>query len=329
MTTPLALHPLADRFKALDPNQVLSAIDGFGYVCTGRLLALNSYENRVYQIETEDGQGLVAKFYRPGRWTLDAIEDEHDFMFELAEQGVPVACPLALSDGYTVDTLDGAAAGIHFCLFDRVRGRVNDEPSIDQLRDLGRLLARIHATGEAGDAPHRPRLSLHTYGHNSLENIRNSAFLPDRLTGPYLEVAESILEQLDGFLDEIPVHRIHGDCHLGNLLWKPEGPVFLDFDDFCLGPAVQDIWLLAPGPDEEARYRRAAILEGYRDYRPFDERWVQLIEPLRALRMIRYTGWIASRWYDPTFKRTFGQLSTPRWWGEEANTLREQLARLR
>jgi Ser/Thr protein kinase RdoA (MazF antagonist) len=323
MTESLASHPLADRFKELGPVDVLRAVEDAGHRCTGRQIALNSYENRVYQLDTEDTAGVVAKFYRPGRWSVDAIEDEHDFMYELDEAGVPVSLPLELEGGYTVGTMTGETAGIHYALYERVVGRVNDEPDEAQLQELGRLVARIHHVGARSEATHRQSLGIRDWGRPSTAGVMASGLLPTPLERAYVDVTEALFSVIEESLTDVETHRIHGDCHHANLLWDAEGPVFLDFDDAVQGPAAQDIWMLAPSADQHGQWRRTVLLGGYREVRDFDDRWLRLIEPLRALRMIRYTGWIAQRWHDPMFQRTFSYVLTESWWSEHVRSLRE------
>ena len=247
-------------------------------------------------------------------------------MYQIHDAGVPVSLPVELEDGYTVGSMEGDAAGIHYALYERVAGRIMDEPTEAQLEELGRLIGRIHQVGERGTAEHRETLGIEAWGEPSLEGVRGSGLLPRALEPAYLQIVRDLFEVIRNRLDGVPMHRIHGDCHHANILWDDEGPVFLDFDDCVVGPAAQDIWLLAPSADEYGQWRRTLILRGYREVRDFDDRWLMLIEPLRTLRMIRYTGWIAQRWYDPTFQRTFSYVTTESWWGEHVRNLREQYA---
>ena len=316
----LASHPLARKFEQLEPAHVFQAVEATGRRCTGRFFALNSYENRVYQVEVETGPAIVAKFYRPGRWSIDALEDEHDFIFELAEAGVSVSQPLVHADGYSVASLE---QGIHYALYERVRGRVKDEPNEQELEQLGRALGLIHNVGERRPAHHRPRLDVATWGVPSLDAINHSGMLPTPVEIQYNEFAEKIFDFLTGALDIEQMHRIHGDCHHANILWDGPEPVFLDFDDCISGPSVQDVWMLAPSADTFGQRRRQHLLYGYEQARDFDHADLQLIEPLRALRMIRYSGWVTRRWHDQTFQRTFAHFLTDQYWYDEVNRLRE------
>lgn len=325
----LAAHPLAERFARLTPDRVFAAAEVDGRVCTGRFVVLNSYENRVYQLDCEDGRHVVGKFYRPGRWSLDALDDEHDFLYALDEADVPVVLPLELDDdGHTLGTLDGEAEGIHYAIFPRVRGRVPDEFDDGQLRVLGRLLARLHEVGEADEAPNRPVLGVDSYARQNVEYLVRAGHLPPEIETNYRYTVDALCARIEPMLADVPVHRIHGDCHPANLLWTPEGPVFLDFDDLLTGPAAQDVWMLAPSADAEGHRQREVLLEGYREARDFPAEWLRLVEPLRALRYIRYSTWIARRWHDPTFKRTFAHFGDLRYWQREVQDLREQIARI-
>jgi len=324
----LGEHPLAQQFQNLGPRDILDAVEGAGFECTGRLIALNSYENRVYQVDTVDSTPLVAKFYRPGRWSVETIEDEHDFLFELAEAGLSVAEPHAIGGEYSLATLPIGDSGIHYAIFPKVVGRVNDEPTETELRQLGRDIALLHGVGQLEDAAFRSRLSVETWGEPALRAIKESGLLPSHLSAAYCDVVGRLFQLIEERLRGVPVHRIHGDCHHANLLWNDEGPVFLDFDDFIHGPAVQDVWMLAPSIDQGGQWRRTVLLQGYREVAHFADDWLRLVEPLRALRIIRYAGWVCRRWHDPTFQRTFAHVLTDRFWADEVQSLREQLARI-
>ena len=321
-------HPLAGRFNALSPEHVVDAVEAGGRRCTGRFLILNSFENRVYQLELDDGSWVVGKFYRPGRWSRDALLDEHDFLSELADDDVPVVEPLDLVDEESIGELSGEAAGIYYALFPRASGRAPAELRDDQLPILGRLLARLHDVGEANDAADRPTLSPDSYGRANLAFLIDNDVIPADARENYRITAEILLERIDPLYRDVPLHRIHGDCHLGNLLWNDAGPVFLDFDDLLVGPAVQDVWMLVPSSDAYGQRQRELLLDAYREARDFDPAWMALVEPLRALRYIHYATWIARRWEDPVFRRTFGHFGTLRYWQKETEDLREQIARI-
>lgn len=335
-------HPLAGRFNALDPFKILDVVHLPGLTPTGRIIALNSYENRVYQIDAEDAEGrlrsLVGKFYRPGRWSRAALEDEHDFLFDLDEAGVPVALPLFLDDGETtVGELTGEAEGICYALFDKVPGRAPEELTDRELAELGQALGRVHAVGAQHAAPDRPVLSPQTHGWDNLSFLLENDRLPLQARDTYAGIAEALLDRIGPLFEGVPVHRIHGDCHKGNLIRRggnrrraglSHDLVFLDFDDLTIGPAVQDIWLIAPDSDAEGHRQRLLLTDGYRQERDFDPHWLTLVEPLRGLRMMHYATWIARRFDDPTFRRTFDYFGTVRYWQSQAADLREVLARL-
>ncbi|MCA9537423.1 MAG: serine/threonine protein kinase [Myxococcales bacterium] len=323
------MKALAERFHQLTPDQVIGAVERAGHACTGRAIALNSYENRVYQVERADGEWLVGKFYRPGRWSVEALDDEHDFIYALDDAGVPVVVPLDLDgDGGTIGTLTGEAEGIHYALYPRVRGRPPEEFNDEQLDVIGRALAELHDVGDEGPAPARPVLDPDTYGRAELEWLLRHDALPREVRDGYAYTVEALLDRIAPLFADVPLHRIHGDCHPGNLLWTPSGPVFLDFDDMRIGPAAQDVWMLVPSYDKDGDRQRARLLDAYREVRDFPGAWLDLVEPLRALRFVHYSAWIARRWKDPVFQRTFGHFGDIRYWQREIDDLREQIARI-
>jgi Ser/Thr protein kinase RdoA (MazF antagonist) len=317
-------HPLASRFNRLTPDQVFHAVEAQGRRCTGRFITLNSYENRVYQLELDDGTMVVGKFYRPGRWSRAQILEEHRFLADLAEEEVPVASPLELAPGETLGEVDG----ILYALFPRLGGRAPEELSDDQVRILGRLLARVHNVGARADAPHRLRITPDTYGAQNLAWLLGAGAIPDEARAVYAATVEALVTRIRPLFAGVPVHRIHGDCHLGNLLWTPRGPAVLDFDDMLVGPAAQDVWLVVASADADGQRQRRVLVEAYAELRAFDPLWLRLVEPLRALRFVHYATWIARRWEDPTFKRTFSHFGTVQFWQAEVQSLREQIARI-
>lgn len=320
---------LASQFNELTPEHVFDAVERSGYRCSGRFVILNSYENRVYQLGMEEGPDLVGKFYRPGRWNEAQLLDEHDFVLELEDAGVPVVAPLALTeDGETLGALSGTAAGIRFALYPRISARSPHEFNDVQLRRLGEELAQLHDVGEDADAPHRLHLTPQTYGRNNLEYLLEGDTIPDGLRRNFEVTVEAFLDRIEPLFGQVPTHRIHGDCHRANLLWTEDGPLFLDFDDMLIGPAVQDVWMLVPSYDAEGDRQRQVLLDAYRELRDFDPAWLQLIEPLRGLRFINYATWIARRWHDPSFKRAFAHFGDMMYWQRELMDLREQIARL-
>jgi Ser/Thr protein kinase RdoA (MazF antagonist) len=317
-------HPLAERFYRLTPDEVADAVEVGGRRCTGRFTPLNSYENRVYQLELDDGTTVVGKFYRPGRWSREAILEEHDLLAELREADLPVACPLQLQSGTTL----GEVIGITYAIFPRISGRAPQELSDDQVRKLGGLLARLHNVGALRPSVARGQISAQSYGRDELSFLLAEDRIPLEARASYAASVEALLQRIEPMFANVPMHRIHGDCHLGNLLWGRDDPTFLDFDDMRIGPAVQDVWMLVPSADEEGRRQRELLVESYRRFRDFSDTWMRLVEPLRALRFIHYSTWIARRWNDPSFRRTFSDFGTIQYWQREIQDLREQIARI-
>ncbi len=322
-------------FFELTPERILSSIEHFGFRCTGRVFQLNSMENRVYEAEVElDHEPsrknaheafCVAKFYRPGRWTKEQILEEHGFLHELRELEIPAVAPLKDANGDTLHEIE--EWGIYCAVFPKVPGRspAFDELDSGRLLQIGRLLGRMHLCGAVCPALHRTELNEQTFGLAALDNLLQAGVLPKDLEQHFSCRVRRICERSADLLTGKENIRLHGDCHLGNLLWGEQGPFWCDFDDMVQGPAVQDLWLIAGGRDEESKARLNTILEGYEQWRSFDYRELELIEALRALRMIHFVGWIAKRWNDPAFPRAFPQFGTPAYWREQLMDLDEQL----
>ena len=310
-------------FFALTPDEVLNAVEGGGYEPSGHINALHCFENRVHDIRLEDGEHIVTKFYRPGRWTREAIQEEHDFLEALCDAEIPVCAPIRFEDGETIHEV----AGIYYAVWPRVGGRSPDELTDEQIEILGRLLARIHNVGGT-ETEGRLVLSAESYGLDNLEFLEKNRFLPVTWERRYSAAVHRICEIYEELSEDIPFHRIHGDCHYGNLLNGRDGWFFVDFDDMLIGPAVQDVWLLLPGQDEYAKSQRALFIEAYRQFRPFQDRWLRLIEPLRALRFIRYAAWIARRWNDPAFPAAFPHFGSEQYWQRETLDLELQLTKI-
>lgn len=312
--------PYAD----LGPDAVLNAIDALGPRCDGRLLQLNSFENRVFQVGLEEGGQCVAKFYRPGRWSDAAILEEHAFTLELAEREIPAVPPMAV-EGRTLHHV----AGHRFALFPRQGGRAPELESEGALEWLGRYLGRIHAVGAARPYEARPALDVLTFGVDSRDRILAGAWLPMELRTPWADVVEQALDGVRAAYaraGDVRMLRLHGDCHIGNVLWTDDGPHFVDFDDSRTGPAVQDLWMLVSGRGDEMRRQFAALLRGYEMFREFDDRERHLVEALRTLRLLHYSAWIARRWHDPAFPAAFPWFGTPGYWQERIVELRDQVA---
>ncbi len=311
-------------FAGLTPDCVMNALDSVGFRCDGRLLALNSYENRVYQIGIEDGLPLVAKFYRPGRWSDAAILEEHDFVRELAEHELPVVSALA-QEGKTLHAFEG----FRFTVFPRQGGRAPELNDSVALERMGRLLGRIHAVGSLKTYAERPKLDIARFGEEPLNFVLSAGLLPSDILEAYRSVALDALERVRHCYEragEPKTLRLHGDCYPGNILWTDDGPHFVDFDDSLSGPAIQDLWMLLSGEREERTRQLAELLAGYEDFYEFDPRELHLIEALRTLRLIHYSAWLARRYDDPAFPVAFPWFGTSRYWQERILELREQLA---
>lgn len=315
------IHP----FDQLTPGFIMDAVESQGFRCDCRTLALNSYENRVYQVGVEDGSPLIAKFYRPDRWDDGQILEEHQFCRELVEHELPVVAPWLNARGESLFH----HAGFRFALYPRQGGHAPEFDNLDNLEILGRLLGRLHAIGAVQPFHARPTLDVATFGRASVSLIAER-FIPDDYRESYLAVTGLLLQAVDEVLAVAPVRylRVHGDCHSGNILWRDEAPHFVDFDDARMAPAVQDFWMMLSGDRVRQTAQLSALLDGYREFNDFDPRELRLIEALRALRMLHYSGWLAERWDDPIFPRTFPWFNTVRYWGEHILSLREQVAAL-
>ena len=319
-------------FYDLTPDRILDAFErSTGLRSTGRCLALNSMENRVYEIEIETEEKLrhpwerfrILKFYRPGRWNENQILDEHRFLQQLCDDEIPAVAPQPFLDGKTLH-LDGST-GLWYTVFPKVGGRSPYELDEDQLKMCGRLLARLHSVGGVSDAEHRVHLTPDTYGRNSLSWLLEKQIIPIQFEKRYEAVVTEICDRTQHLFEKFPVQRIHGDCHLGNLLWGDQGPFWVDFDDMVMGQCVQDLWLMIAGRDEHGLKQMSFLLEGYEQMRDFSRESLALIEPLRALRFVHFNAWISKRWEDKSFQRAFPQYETIGFWQEQVSDLDEQL----
>ena len=302
---------------------VLDALDSVGIRGDGRLIALNSYENRVYLVHLEEGDAIVVKFYRPRRWTDRQIDEEHAFVAELAGDEIPAVAPLRLG-GQMLHWHEG----FRFAVYPRRGGRAPELDSPGVLEWIGRFIARIHLVGERSSFAHRPGISVATLGTESRDALLASGRIGPELESTWRAVADQALAMAQSMINEagaVRHLRLHGDCHPGNLLWTESGPHFVDFDDARMGPAVQDLWMLLSGEHAERSQHLARLLAGYRQVRSFDARELALIEPLRTLRLIHYSAWIARRWDDPAFPAAFPWFGTPRYWQERVAELHEQI----
>ena len=311
-------------YENLTPELILQALESAGLRPTGSLLALNSYENRVYQAEVDEREFVVVKFYRPGRWSDAAILEEHAFAQELVGQEIPMIPPL-LFDGKSLLEYEG----YRFSIYPRKGGRWPELENRENLEQLGRLIGRIHTVGRTKRFEHRRKLTVETWGRESLAFLSESELLPSEIKHNFVSACEYMLEEIAAKFEAVqPFNiRIYGDCHPGNILWTPNGPHFVDLDDCCMGPAMQDLWMLLSGTQQEMTESLKIILKGYETFIEFDYAEVQLIEALRGLRLIHYCAWLARRWHDPAFPYHFPWFNTPRYWEDQMLTFREQLER--
>lgn len=313
-------HP----YSGLTPDVVLDAVESAGFRCDGRQLALNSYENRVYQVGLEEGAPVVAKFYRPGRWSDAQILEEHHFVHELAEREIPAVEPLARA-GQTLLEF----GGYRFAVYPRRGGRAPELEDRGTLEWIGRFIGRIHAVGALRPFAERPALDIASFGIEARDWLLAHGFVPPDLREAWASVAALALEGVRRCYERaggVATLRLHGDCHAGNMLWTDDGPHFVDFDDSRSGPAVQDLWMLLPGERAAMASSLADVLAGYEDFREFDRRELHLIEALRTLRLLHYSAWIARRWDDPAFPAAFSWFNTQRYWQDRILELREQVA---
>ena len=335
-----ARHP----YEGLTPEVVLGALDSIGMRGDGRLMALNSYENRVYQAWLDDGDPVILKFYRPARWSDAQILEEHAFIAELAEHEVPAVAPLTLRPLEASDAIvagdavaggdPGAAtlamhAGFRFAAFPRRGGRAPELDAPGVMRRIGTYLGRIHAVGGIRPFARRPAITLDEFAREPRALLLDGDWIPPELQAPWRAVADMAIERIERAFAQagtLRALRLHGDCHPGNVLWTDTGAHFVDFDDARTGPAVQDLWMLLSGDAQAMSGQLSEVLAGYETFQPFDRRELQLIEPLRTLRLLHYAAWIARRWDDPAFPAAFPWFGSQRYWQDRILELREQIA---
>jgi Ser/Thr protein kinase RdoA (MazF antagonist) len=311
-------------FADLQPDDILTALGDIGFECDGRFLALNSYENRVYQVGIENDRPVVAKFYRPGRWSDEAIIEEHEFAIDLANREIPIVPPM-LRSGATLHHTGHHRVAVYECR----GGRAPDLDNFELQTQLGRLVARIHLEGETRRFDHRPSIDIDSYGSESLEYLLDHDFIPDDNLEAYESVAELVLDGVEacfaraGSVREI---RLHGDFHPGNVLVARDQLHIVDLDDTRHGPAIQDLWMFMSGDRDEQTPQLEALLKGYQSFRLFDARELHLVEALRSLRIMHYAAWLARRWDDPAFKSAFPWFDSHRYWDDHVLALREQVA---
>lgn len=311
-------------FAELDPEMIFDAIESAGLRCDGRLQVLNSFENRVYQVGIEDAPPLIAKFYRPARWSDAEILEEHAFVAELAEREIPVVAAIGFAQGSLLQH-----QGFRFALFPRRGGRAPELDDPEVLKWLGRFLGRIHAVGALRPFAQRPRLDIASFGEGPRDALVESGFIPPDLLATWRSVVDQVLDGVRRCFEragDIASIRLHGDCHAGNVLWTDAGPHFVDFDDARSGPAIQDLWMLLSGEAPAMARQLDHLIDGYEQFCDFDTRSLHLVEALRSLRLIHYSAWIARRWDDPAFPAAFSWFDTPRYWQDQILALREQVA---
>ncbi len=311
-------------FSGLTPEAILAAVESLGLVCDGRVLALNSYENRVYRVGLENEAPRVVKFYRPERWSDAAIIEEHQFCSELQQADLSVVAPLAI-DGRTLHR----HGRFRFALFPMQGGHAPEPGDRDTLRQIGRTLGRLHLVGASKKFMHRTTLGIESHAIEPVRYLLEAGWLPPELEANFEAICHGLIDQVEDAFEragDVTDLRLHGDCHPGNILWRDGVAHFVDLDDALTGPAMQDLWMLCTG-DAQARGQQLAwLLEGYESFRPFDRRELHLIEALRTMRLLHYHAWIARRWHDPAFPAAFPWFQSPRHWEQVITQLQEQLA---
>ncbi|MDP7743291.1 MAG: serine/threonine protein kinase [Lentisphaeria bacterium] len=313
-------------FEKLTPDLILTAVEqALDVELTGLTSPLNSYINRVFELEATDGTRLIVKFYRPNRWTDDAIVDEHMFILDCEEAEIPVIAPLDLNDSYTV----GDAEGIVFAIYPKRHGRMFEFVEDEDWRRLGRLLGRVHRCGSEYDAEHRVILhpARSTAGH--IDTLLDAGFVAPHLEEAFADITSELMELIEPLFDDAEYIRIHGDCHTANVLHPDDGIMLIDFDDMAMGPPVQDLWMLLPDHAWAARHEVNLVLEGYEDFRPFDHQSLRLIEPLRAMRILYFNAWRSRQVGDPRFEESFPEWGNDNFWQSELNVLQRQLSLIR
>ncbi|GEA12399.1 serine/threonine protein kinase [Alteromonas sp. KUL49] len=309
-------------FSGLSPDSILDALESKGIYPQSGLLALNSYENRVYQFIDDDNQRLVVKFYRPARWSNEQIQEEHDFSHELASTEIPVVAPKRI-DGETLHT----ANGYRFTVFPSVGGRQFENDNLDQLEWMGRFIGRIHSVSKASPFKYRPSITIDSYLDEPRQELASSELLPDHLKTAFFAILDPVINETKQRYHADNIIRLHGDCHPGNILWR-DGPSFVDLDDSRMGPAVQDLWMMLSGDRQQQLLQLDTLVEAYEEFCEFDSKELVLIEPLRAMRMIHYMAWLSRRWSDPAFPRAFPWFAEDKYWEGQILALKEQMAAL-
>ncbi|GAA0371364.1 serine/threonine protein kinase [Bowmanella denitrificans] len=309
-------------FHNLTPDLILDAVESTGIRVDSGLLALNSYENRVYQFIDEDRHRYVAKFYRPNRWSSEQIQEEHDFAEELLTQEIPIAAPMRLN-GQTLHLHQG----YYFALFPSVGGRQFEVDNLDQLEWMGRFIGRLHAVAASRPFTHRPQIDLDSFLFESRKELEHSTLVPTALMNPLFTIMDMVIDKTAKQYKPAKQIRLHGDCHPGNILWRDE-PTFVDLDDCRMGPAIQDLWMMLSGDRQQQLLQLDTLVNAYEEFFDFNHKELSLIEPLRAMRMVHYMAWLSRRWEDPAFPQAFPWFATDKYWEQQILALKEQYATL-
>ncbi len=313
-------------FSALSPDLIIDGLESAGFVVDSGLLPLNSYENRVYQFHDENLVKYVTKFYRPQRWQLEQIQEEHDFSFELAEQELPIVAPLKVNNQSLFEY-----QGYHFAVFPCRGGRIFEVDNLDQLEWMGRFLARIHAVSSQHDFQHRPSFNTDEMLLQARETILSSNYVAKSLLNPFVTILDQVIAlAIEQYLPvkQMREIRLHGDCHAGNILWRDEGPHFVDLDDCRTGPAIQDLWMMLSGDRQQQLLQLDTLLMGYEEFNTFENEQLILIESLRTMRVVNYMAWLCKRWQDPAFPQNFPWFNTEKYWEQQILMLKEQMSAL-
>lgn len=311
------------NFSQLSPDLILDAIESVGLRVDSGLLALNSYENRVYQFIANETERYVVKFYRPQRWTQAQLEEEHSFAIELAGHDVPVVAPLEYSGQSLLSYQD-----YHFAIYPSVGGRQFEVDNLDQLEWMGRFIGRIHQIAKSQSFTYRPQFSVQSHLFQPAKELAEFGLVPEQLKTAFFTILEQVVEEASSQFHCDDSMRLHGDCHPGNILWR-EGPTFVDLDDCRSGPAIQDLWMMLSGDRHQQTLQMDTMVEAYSEFCDFDHKQLLLIEPLRAMRMVHYMAWLSKRWQDPAFPQAFPWFADPKYWEQQILSLKEQLSALR
>jgi len=320
---------LSHPYTRLTPDHVIAAVETTGRLSDARILALNSYENRVYQVGIEDEDPVIVKFYRPDRWSMSQIDEEHRFTQFLFDHEIPVVPPSVIDSDAEYPTL-GSHDDFWFAIYPRQGGRAPELDNLDHLHLLGRFIGRIHAAGQGFRFEHRIRMSVDRASEN-VNYLLEAGFIPSDLEAAYRAITSEVLSAIQARRPDVEPYQqitLHGDCHSGNVLWRDDCPHFVDFDDAISGPAIQDLWMLLSGDIPNQQRQLLEIIEGYEMFQPFDVRELKLIEPLRAMRVLYFSAWLARRWDDPAFPLAFPWFNTERYWSEYILELKELLTGL-